>query len=120
MDRIFLEGIELYAWGGASEAEQRVGQRYRVDIVLETDVSRAARSDSLADTIDYARVYEIVCRLARQRPFHLLESVAVHIAEALLAELPVAAVTVRFRKLLPPLDGVVSAAGVEVRRAREE
>ena len=42
MDKIRIQGIETYAHGGVSPAEQEVGQRYRVNVQLELDLRRAA------------------------------------------------------------------------------
>lgn len=119
MDKVILSGIEVYAYGGVTEAERAVGQRYRVNVELRTDLSRAARSDSLADTVSYAEVFHVVVATAREKPFNLIEAVAGHIANRLLERFPVAGVTVEFQKLLPPIDGVVAYAAVEVRRERE-
>jgi dihydroneopterin aldolase len=118
VDRIVLTGIELYAYGGATHAEREIGQRYSVDVELELDLSTASRSDSLADTVNYARVVDVVVQTARERKFNLLESVTARVADRLLETYPVSSVTVLFRKLLPPIDGVVQSAGVQVTRER--
>ena len=117
-DRIELKGIELFAYGGVTEAERQIGQRYRVDVTLELDLEPASRSDDLGDTGSYAEVYEIVAKTFRERPFNLLESVAGRILNRLLTGLPVDAATVRVTKLLPPIDGIVAEASVEMRRSR--
>jgi dihydroneopterin aldolase len=119
MDSIILEGIEFYAYGGVSEAERTIGQRYRARVQLWTDLSTAARTDSLADTVNYARVYETVVQTARERRFNLIESVAARAAARLLESFPVEQVTVRLQKLAPPIDGVVEYAAVEITRRRE-
>ena len=120
MDRIILSGIELFAFGGVTEEEKRVGQRYRVDVTLEVDVRAAGLSDALEDTVHYGDVHAAVIETARLRPFNLLESVAERIAERLLQQFPAERVTVRFEKLLPPIDGVVAAAAVEITRRRAQ
>lgn len=118
MDRIGLNGIALYAYGGVSEAERAIGQRYRVNVNLWLDLSRAAASDRLEDTISYAAVHDVVVAVARERPFQLIESLAGRIVDALLGQFPVQAVEVEVRKLLPPIDGVVDDASVTLRRER--
>jgi dihydroneopterin aldolase len=85
---------------------------------LEIDLARAATSDSLSDTVSYAEVHDIAVRVMKERSFNLVESQAQRIAEAILTETGPAAVTVRLSKLLPPIDGVVAAAGVEIRREK--
>jgi dihydroneopterin aldolase len=54
----------------------------------------------------------------RSRPFNLLESAADRIATVVLERFPVERVTVRLAKLLPPIDGVVASAAVEITRER--
>lgn len=118
MDRIFLEGIELFARGGVSAEERHVGQRYRLDISIETDLKRPGTSDLLEETISYADVYRIASK-SMDGSFSLIESRAESIAAAVLGQTRAAAVTITLRKLLPPIPGTIVAAGVEIRRTRE-
>jgi dihydroneopterin aldolase len=118
MDRIILSGIEIYAHGGVSEAEKQVGQRYSIDVILELDLSAAAGSDAIEDTVHYDHVHTLVVDTARERPFNLIENVAGRIAENLLRHFPLERVTVRCEKLLPPIEGVVRSAAVELTRYR--
>jgi dihydroneopterin aldolase len=117
-DQIVVSGIEVYAYGGVTEDERRVGQRYRLDLDLAFDTAPAGRSDDLNDTVSYAAAHDLAVAAMRERPFNLVEAAAERVAEALLRELPVTAARVRLVKLLPPVDGVVAAAGVEITRSR--
>lgn len=118
MDRIILSGLEVYAHGGVTEAEKQIGQRYRVTVVLSADLTAAARTDDIADTIHYGEVYESVTAAMRERRFNLIESVAGRIATRLLDDFPSEEVTVRVEKLLPPIDGIIASAAAEVTRRR--
>jgi len=115
-DRIILHGIEFFAYGGVTEAERCIGQRYRGHVELELDLGEAARSDSIEHTVSYADVHRIVVDTAGQTPFCLIESLTERVLAAILSALPVQAVTVEIQKLLPPLDGVVEYAAVRLRR----
>lgn len=119
MDRISLLGIELFAYGGVTEAERQVGQRYSVDVEVTLDLARAAESDALADTVSYAEIYQLVARTARERQFTLIESLAGRLAQRVIQRFPVQTVTVRVAKLLPPIDGIVARAVVEITRRGE-
>ena len=116
MDTIILSGIECFAYGGVSEAEREIGQRYRIDIELGVDTRRAAVSDAVEDTVHYGQVHDLAVASLRSRPFNLLESAADRIVRSILAEFPAERVTVRLSKLLPPIDGVVALAAVEITR----
>jgi 7,8-dihydroneopterin aldolase/epimerase/oxygenase len=118
-DRIVLQGIQFYAYHGVPPEERAVGHRFEVDVEVDCDLAPAGRSDDVADTIDYGRLARRVLEIGRERPFQLIEALAAALAERVLAENPRAErVRLRVRKLLPPIDGVVAFAGVEIERER--
>ncbi len=117
-DKIILSGLEFYAYGGVTDAERQIGQRYRAHLELHLDLAGAAGSDAIGDTVHYGLVHDAVVDEARSRPFNLLESVAGRIADRLLRDFPVRRVTVQVQKLLPPIDGIVAYAAVEISRSR--
>ena len=116
MDKIVLSGIEFYAYGGVSDAEKATGQRYRVNVELVLDLKPASVSDALGDTVSYSHVFRLVVDTARERSFNLLESLAERICQRLLERFPVESVTVQVQKLLPPIDGTIAYAAVEMTR----
>ena len=75
MGKIEIEGMEFYAFHGHFTAEQVVGNRFLVDLTLISDSSEAAKSDNLADAMDYQIAYRIV-KEEMQIKSHLLEHVA--------------------------------------------
>jgi dihydroneopterin aldolase len=118
-DRVRLRNISLYGHHGVSPAEQELGRRLSVDVELGLDLSRAGKSDDLADTVDYARAYEVVAEANASRRFSLLETLAEEIARRLLAAFPVSEARVRVRKPDPPVGGVVEEVEIEITRRRE-
>jgi dihydroneopterin aldolase len=118
-DRIMLSGVELFAHGGVTEEERRVGQRYRLEVELRLPLSKPAASDDLNDTVSYAEVHDVSVSAIRERPFNLIESAAERVASVLLERFSVSGVTIRLTKLAPPIDGVVAGAAVEIIRDRE-
>lgn len=118
VDTIILSDIECFAHGGVSAAEREVGQRYRIDLELAVDTRAAAASDAIEDAVHYGHVHDLAVTGLRSRPFNLLESAADRIAGLILEQFPAARVTVRLSKLLPPIDGVVASAAVEITRER--
>ena len=60
-----------------------MGNDYEVTVVMDSDIAAAALSDDVADTINYAEVYEVV-RQVMMEPCHLLERVVWNIGAALL------------------------------------
>lgn len=120
-DEVFLEGMRFYAFHGVNPEERSQGQRFVVDIALAADLRQAARSDDLAQTINYSSVYKRVKAIIEGPPHQLIEVVADEIARTLLAEFPLAvAITVTVRKPEVPLKGaILDSAGVRLHRTRE-
>jgi dihydroneopterin aldolase len=119
-DRLLLEGMEFFGYHGDIEAERSLGGRYSVDVELLADLRAAGRSDSIDDTIDYVRCFQVVRDLGENRQYRLLEALAEAIAQALLEEHPRAgSVRVRVAKQ-PPVRGAFQRFAVEVERGRGE
>jgi dihydroneopterin aldolase len=119
-DALILMGIEFYAYGGVTEAEKQVGQRYSVDLEVALDLSEAARTDSLETTVSYADIYTTVIETALERRYNLLEGMAGRIVERLLAGFPLESVTIELRKLLPPIEGTIAYSAVRLTRRAED
>ncbi|MBE3576157.1 MAG: dihydroneopterin aldolase [Limnochordales bacterium] len=110
----------FYGYHGAIPAEQQLGQRWEVDVDLWLDLKEAGRVDELSATVDYSRVYSLIKEVVEERHFRLAEALAEAIAGAILESQQGRAglekVTVRVRKLQPPLAGMVGYAEVEITR----
>ena len=59
MGLIYLEGLEFFAYHGFYDEEQRVGNKYSVDIKITSDLTEARNSDKLNDTINYEELYRL-------------------------------------------------------------
>ncbi len=112
-----MEGMAFFGRHGVFPAERELGGHFTVDVELDVDLSHAAASDRLQDTVDYANAYALVREVVEGEPCHLLETVAGRIAERLLGLERVRRARVRVRKR-PPLPGEFRAFGVEVTRER--
>lgn len=118
-DRILLRGMRFAGHHGASDEERSQPQLLEVDLELECDLSRAAATDDLSDTLDYGPLVALCRDVVEERSDRLLERIAGVIAERALAAAPTAtAVTVRVRKLAVPVDADLDYAQVELRVGR--
>jgi dihydroneopterin aldolase len=117
-DRIMLRGMQFMGRHGVPPEERATAQLFEVDLVLRLDLSTPARTDVLADTVDYATLFDLARGIVEERSFHLLEALAGAIGDAVLAAHPVDDVEVRVRKPKAPLPGAFEAAEVRVRRRR--
>lgn len=113
-DAVFVRGLEFEANHGYTAAERRATRRFRVDIELYNALDKAARSDRLADTVDYRRICELVLRSGTESTFRLLEALAGHIGRAIHQLYPQVAITIELQKLAPPCPGVPQSCGVRV------
>ena len=119
MDRITLSSRRYECRIGATEEERSFPQLLEVDLVIEADLSAAASSDALADTIDYGPLVRLTERTLEGGTFNTLEGLAGALIGGLSEAAPQAgAVTVRVRKLAVPLDVSMDHAEVELRRER--
>ncbi|NJN64666.1 MAG: dihydroneopterin aldolase [Acidobacteria bacterium] len=115
-----VSGIRFHAFHGLTKLERQIGVRYRIDVEMDTDIATPARTDEIADAIDYRGVHELVVRIGRGNSFRLIETLVARIAHELLAAYPASRVRVSVDKETPVLDGMVDSVGVEVTLNREE
>lgn len=118
-DKIILTGIEIFGHHGCSDAEQKLGQKFYVDLELNLDLSKAARSDSYDDTVDYSQVILLVEKIVGGTARNLIETVAVELAEKILAEFErVESLTLTLHKPHAPLPMTYADAAVKIFRER--
>lgn len=82
-DTISLVGITLYGYHGVRPEERALGQRFVVDLELESDLRRAGETDTLDATVNYSEAYELVAEIVEGEPVNLLETLAERIARAM-------------------------------------
>ena len=112
---IELEGMEFHAFHGVLEHEKIEGNLFIVDFKGEVDMSKAAESDLLEDTLNYALIYDAVAK-EMATPSELLEHVAGRIQRAIAAEFPqFERFSVRVSKHNPPVEGPVEWSRVTIK-----
>ena len=118
-DRIFISGLMLHAYHGVMPHEAKVGQTFSLDILLEIDLSAAARSDKVTDTVSYDKVVTCASKAFVRQRFRLIEAAGGSVADAVLAEFPrVRSVTVTIHKSHAPIAATFSDVGVILTRTR--
>jgi len=118
MDRILIAGIDCVAAIGVTPEERTMKQRLSIDVEIATDISQAARTDSLKDALDYSKVATVVTEVCTSRDFHLIETVAELLAGRILAEFLAPQVRILVRKISPVLEPRVKYVSVEIVRLR--
>lgn len=116
--RVALEGLEFHAYHGVYPHERSSGNKFEVDIVVETKFDHSAFEDDLSGTINYEDLYAIV-KSEMEKPSKLLETVAHSISEKVLTAFSSAMVVdVTISKFNPPIGGVCKKASVVVSKIR--
>lgn len=117
-DQIEVRGLRVHAHHGVYPHEQRDGQEFVLDVVLDIDSQVAARTDDLDDTIDYTDLVAQIAELVRSTRFQLIEALGAHVADELLAVRRVSAVRVTVTKPEIAFDEQVDMVSVTVHRVR--
>jgi 7,8-dihydroneopterin aldolase/epimerase/oxygenase len=116
MGIICIENMEFYSFHGHFKEERIVGNRFLVDLTIETDMRLPRESDNLKDTVNYQKVYEIV-KLQMEIKSHLLEHIAGRILDAIYAEMDgIKKATVKVSKMNPPMGGKIGSVSVILER----
>lgn len=114
MGLIQIENMEFYSFHGHFKEERIVGNRFIVDLTIETDMKKPAESDNLKDAVNYQRVYEIVKQQMEMKS-HLLEHIAGRILDAVYAEMVgITKATVKVSKMNPPMGGKIGSVSVVI------
>ncbi|PAD66712.1 dihydroneopterin aldolase [Bacillus sp. 7586-K] len=119
MDKIYVNGMEFYGYHGVLAEETKLGQRFRVDLTVELDLSKAGETDDLTHTVNYAMLYNRCKGIVEGQPFKLIEAVAENIAKEILSTFKaVQTCTVKLIKPDPPIRGHYKDVAVEITRGR--
>lgn len=117
-DRIELRGLKVRGYHGVFEHERIDGQDFLIDVSLDVDVSAAARSDQLGDTVDYGALANAIADIVGGEPVNLIETLADRIATACLSDARVRGVTVSVHKPNAPIPLTFADVVVTVSRSR--
>lgn len=120
-DMMRMEQIELYGHHGVFTEENKLGQKFIIDLTMFLDLKPAGISDSLEDTIDYAQVYEQVKHIVTGPAFQLIEALAERIADEILKQFEkVQRIIVKVTKPNPPFQIHFQGVSVQIERKRDE
>ena len=118
MDKIRISNIQLFAYHGVAPEEQKLGQKFEIDVELKFQNFQTGHSDDLSKTVDYSLVYDIVKSEFLKEKFKLLETVAEKISSELLKLKFVELVLIKIRKPNAPINGQFDSVEIEIERAK--
>ncbi len=102
MDEIIISDLEVSYRVGVTELERRQPQRLLISVEMGFDLSRAAATDNLRDTIDYYAVAQRLLHFGDDCQWELIETVAVDIARMVLEEFRADEATIEVKKFVIP------------------
>ncbi|WP_213453919.1 dihydroneopterin aldolase [Rhizomonospora bruguierae] len=118
LGQITLTGLRVRGRHGVYAVERERGQDFVVDVRLELDLSAAARSDDVAETVHYGELAGRLAAIVGGEPVNLIETLADRLLDACLADPRVAAATVTVHKPQAPIDLQFADVAVTMRRQR--
>ena len=121
MDKIFLNQMSFYGYHGVFPEENKLGQRFYVDLILDLELAKAGKSDKIEDSIDYGYVYQLTKEIVEGEAKNLVEAVAESIADRLLSTFSqLHGCVVKVYKPDPPIAGHYQSVAIEIYRSKSD
>jgi dihydroneopterin aldolase len=121
MDKVFVTNLCIHGYHGVFVEEQRLGQKFFLDIQCDVDTRACTHEDNYNDAVCYGELCKIAQRISDSGPFKLIESLGDRIARDIISRYRgVSRVSVSIRKPAAPIPALLDFAGVEIVRTRED
>lgn len=118
MDYISIKNLEVFSRHGVFDGENRLGQKYAIDMKLYLDTKKAGVSDDIDKSVDYAGVCRFVNAFIKGHSYKLIETAAERLAEDILIEYPILSkVEVTIKKPWAPVGLPIEEVAVTIERA---
>lgn len=112
--KIIFENLKTYAFHGVLPEEKILGTYYILNVEIHADLQKAAESDDLKDTINYAEINDIL-HAEMAISSKLLEHVSGRIIKKIKNNFPqIAFIKVKLTKTNPPMKGEMDGVSVEI------
>ena len=99
MDIIFLRNLKIDTVIGIYDWQGSIKQTVILDLEMATDIKKAAKSDDIADTLDYKAIAKRVISFVEESEYKLVETLAERIAEIIVNEFKVPWVKLSLNKI---------------------
>lgn len=119
MDAIIIEGLKVDSVIGCFNWERQIIQPLMLDLTIHNDLSQAANSDELDDTLNYAQICELAAKVIQQAQPKLIEHAAQLVLDRLFSTFPsVESIIITIRK--PAIIAQAQAVGIRLERNRND
>ncbi|MCF8999256.1 dihydroneopterin aldolase [Acinetobacter nectaris] len=119
MDVILIEGLKVDTVVGCFAWERQIHQPLMLDLTIYYDLSKAAISDDLNDTINYAQICELSAEVIQKTQPKLIEHAAQLVLEKLFETfIGIEKITITIRK--PAIIAQANSVGIRLERQRND
>lgn len=119
-DLLHANGMHFWGTHGLHPEENKLGQRFIVDIEARIDMSAMCENDEFVWEISYVALFNAARKVVENEQHKLVQRIAYRIIEEVLASTPASAVKVTVRKPSAPLGGIIDWVGCTIERTRGE
>ncbi|ENW79724.1 dihydroneopterin aldolase [Acinetobacter sp. ANC 3929] len=117
MDAIIIEGLKVDTVVGCFNWERQIIQPLMLDLTIHNDLSQAAHSDELEDTLNYAQICALAAQVIQDAKPKLIEHAAQLVLECLFTTFPsIELISITIRK--PAIIAQANAVGIRLERNR--
>lgn len=117
MDAIIIEGLKVDTVIGCFNWERQIIQPLMLDLTIHNDLTQAAQSDGLEDTLNYAQICELAAQVIQQAQPKLIEHAAQLVLECLFTTFSsIESIVITIRK--PAIIAQANAVGIRLERNR--
>ena len=117
MDTVFITQLEVNTIIGVFDWEREIKQKLVFDLELATNISKAASTDALVDTLDYKAISHAVYDMVEKSEYQLVETVAEKVAEMILRDFSVSWLALTLNK--PGAVSIAKSVGVRIERGQK-
>lgn len=110
--QIKINGLRLYAYHGVFPEENKLGQEFKINLLLTVSYQPPLKDDTLGQVLSYWDAMETVKELFTGKTFKLLETAAHVILEGLAKYPQIHYAKIHLQKLTPPIPVTVENVGV--------
>ncbi len=114
--KISIVDLQVFYRVGVPDEERLQPQRLLLTIEMEFDFSTAAKTDSIADTIDYFAVSQRLLKFGDGKSWKLIEKLVADICDMILADFKPENISVEIKKFPIPQARYVSVTQKKSRK----
>lgn len=117
MDKIIIEGLEVFAYHGVFSEENRLGQKFILDMELYLDLSQAGLTDDLTKSVHYGEVSAFCTDWMHHHTVQLIETAAEQLVHSILLAYPlIHSIQLTLHKPWAPIGLPLKSVGVCIHR----